>query len=95
MEKETYHVKVLPWHTAQGEKYYIFPWNSSPKGWKVSQRGKLESIFDQSSHVIYLTWYRLLLFFQEFASIILFMAWIQDSSQIKGSGYTFVPSIVC
>ena len=31
------------------------------------------AVFDQSSHVIYLTWYRSLLFFPEFTSIIPFM----------------------
>ena len=30
-------------------------------------------VFDQSNHVIYLTWYRLLLFFLEFTPIIPFM----------------------
>ena len=35
--------------------------------------------FDQSSCAIYLMWYRLLLFFLEFTSIILFMVWFQDS----------------
>ena len=42
---------------------------------------------------LYLTWYSLLLFFGEFACIILFMVWFQGSSQIKGRGYIFVPSI--
>ena len=42
---------------------------------------------------LYLTWYRLLLFFGEFACIILFMVWFQGSSRIKGRGYIFVPSI--
>ena len=56
---------------------------------------KCFAIFDQSSHMIYLTWYWLLLFFWEFSSIIPFMVWLQDSSQIKGRGYIFMSSIVC
>ena len=47
---------------------------------------KNDSLLDQSSYVTYLTWYRLLLFLQEFTSIILFLAWFQDSGQIKGRG---------
>ena len=43
-------------------------------------------VFDQSSCTIYLTWYWLLLFFQEFSPIIPFMVWLQDSTQIKGGG---------
>ena len=34
---------------------------------------KCFAIFDQSSHMIYLTWYWLLLFFWEFSSVIPFM----------------------
>ena len=34
---------------------------------------KCFAVFDQSSHAIYLTWYRPLLFFWEFSSIIPFM----------------------
>ena len=56
---------------------------------------KCFAVFDQSSCVIYLTWYWLLLFFQEFSSIIPFMVWLQDSSQMKGRGYIFMSSIVC
>ena len=56
---------------------------------------KCFAVFDQSSCAIYLMWYRPLLFFWGFSSIILFMAWLQDSSQIKGMGYIFMSSIVC
>ena len=56
---------------------------------------KCFAVFDQSSHAIYLTWYRLLLFFREFSSVIPFMVWLQDSSQIKGRGYIFMFNIVC
>ena len=41
-----------------------FPWEFTEKFFVV---------FDQSSYVIYLTWYWLLLFFWEFSSIIPFM----------------------
>ena len=41
------------------------------------------AIFDQLSCAIYLMWYRLLLFFPEFSSIIPFVVWFQDSNQIK------------
>ena len=51
---------------------------------------KCFAVFDQSSHAIYLTWYRSLLFFWEFSSIIPSMVWLQDSSQIKERGYIFV-----
>ena len=34
------------------------------------------AVFDQSSHAIYLTWYWLLLFFQEFSSVTHFMVWL-------------------
>ena len=37
---------------------------------------KCFAVFDQSGYVIYLTWYRLLLFFGEFSSIIPFMVWL-------------------
>ena len=47
---------------------------------------KCFAIFDRSTCVIYLTWYQLLLFFQDFFSITPFMVWLQDSSQIKGRG---------
>ena len=53
------------------------------------------AIFDQSSHVIYLTWYRFLLLFWEFTSIIPFMAWFQDSNKVKGKSYNFMSSISC
>ena len=56
---------------------------------------KCFAVFDQSSHAIYLAWYWPLLFFWEFFSIIPFMVWLQDSSQIKGRGYIFMSSIVC
>ena len=52
------------------------------------------AIFDQSSHMIYLTWYWSALFFQEFSSIISFMVWLQDSSQIKWRRYIFLSSII-
>ena len=55
---------------------------------------KCFAIFDQSSCAIYLTWYRSLLFFREFSSIIPFMVWLWDSSQIKGRGYIFKSTIV-
>ena len=38
-------------------------------------------------------WYSLLLFFYKFTCIITFMAWFQDSSQIKGSGYISYPAL--
>ena len=74
-------------NTCPSDKCKIFYWNN-PKGWEVSKtlRKKIDSLLDQSSHVTYLTWYRLLLFFQEFTSVILFLAWFQDSGQIKGRG---------
>ena len=56
---------------------------------------KCFAVFDQSSCAIYLMWYQPLLFFWRFSSIILFMVWLQDSSQIKGRGYIFMSSIVC
>ena len=56
---------------------------------------KCFAIFDQSRRAIYLTWYRPLLFFREFYSIISFMVSLKDSSQIKGRGYIFLSSIVC
>ena len=37
---------------------------------------KCFAVFDQSSCAIYLTWYRPLLFFWEFSSIIPFMVWL-------------------
>ena len=37
---------------------------------------KCFAIFDQSDCAIYLTWYRRLLFFWEFSSIIPFMVWL-------------------
>ena len=37
---------------------------------------KCFGVFDQSSWAIYLTWYRPLLFFWEFSSIIPFMVWL-------------------
>ena len=37
---------------------------------------KCFAVFDQSSCVIYLTWYRPVLFFCEFSSIIPFMVWL-------------------
>ena len=37
---------------------------------------KTFAVFDQSSHAIYLTWYWLLLFFQEFSSVTHFMVWL-------------------
>ena len=37
---------------------------------------KCFAVFDQSSCTIYLTWYRPLLFFWEFSSIIPFMVWL-------------------
>ena len=57
--------------------------------------GKCFAVFDQSSRVIYLTWYRSLLFFWEFSFVIPFMVWLQDSIQIKERGYIFMSSIVC
>ena len=56
---------------------------------------KCFAVFDQSSCTIYLTWYQLLLFFQEFSSIIPFMVGLEDSSQVNGRGYNFISSIVC
>ena len=56
---------------------------------------KCFAVFDQSSCAIYLTWYRPLLFFWEFSSIIPFMVWLQDSSEIKGRGYIFKSSTIC
>ena len=45
---------------------------------------KCFAIFDVSSHVIYLTWYWLLLFFQELSSIIPFTGfWLGQGSQGK------------
>ena len=55
---------------------------------------KCFSVFDQTSCASSLTWYLLLLFFWEFSSIIPFMIWLKDSSQIKGKGYIFKSSIV-
>ena len=55
---------------------------------------KCFSVFDQTSCASSLTWYLLLLFFWEFSSIIPFMIWLKDSSQIKGRGYTFKSSII-
>ena len=52
-------------------------------------------IFDQSSCVIRFTWYQLLLFFREFSSVIPFMVLLQDSSQMKGTGYIFMSSNIC
>ena len=51
--------------------------------------------FGKSSHAIYLMWCWSLLFFQEFTSIIPFMVWFQDSSQIEGRGYILMSSNVC
>ena len=39
---------------------------------------KCFAVFDQSSCAIYLTWYRLLLFFWEFASVLSFVLWWYD-----------------
>ena len=47
------------------------------------------AIFDQSSHVIYLTWYRLFIFFPEFTSIIPFMKLFQDFLSNWGEGVHF------
>ena len=56
--------------------------------------GKCFAVFDQSSCTIYLTWYWPLLFVWEFSSIIPFVVWLQDSSQIKARGYIFKSSII-
>ena len=44
-----------------------------PRNFLCEFTEKCFAIFDQSSHMIYLTWYWLLLFFWEFSSIIPFM----------------------
>ena len=51
------------------------------------------AIFDQPSSTIYITWYRLLLFFRKFSSVISYMIWLQDSSQIKRRGCICMSSI--
>ena len=41
---------------------------------------------NQAARFIYLTWYRLLLLFWEFSSIIPFMVWLRDSTLVKSRG---------
>ena len=47
--------------------------------------GFSESVMtNHTTQCMYFTWYRLVLFFREFSSVIPFTEWFWDSSQIKG-----------
>ena len=101
MKSTTYTVEIT---TQKNEKYLserINPLAWSPAHLLASCQLRnfpcefTEMCFDQSSHTIHLIWYRLVLFFWEFSSIIPFMAWLQDSSQIKGREYIFMSSSIC
>ena len=50
---------------------------------------KCFSGFDQSSCVIYLTWYSVLIFFQEVTSVIPFKSWFLDRTKKAKKGQKF------
>ena len=78
MKSATYIIEI----TTQKNRKYLFqgrnplacsPVSSLLRNFLCVFTEKCFAIFDKSSHMIYLTWYQLLLFFWEFSSIIPFM----------------------
>ena len=75
--------------TNQKNEKYLYVWRN-PVAWSPPRllvscqlrnfprvlTEKCFAVFDQSGCAIYLTWYRPLLFFWEFSSIIPFMVWL-------------------
>ena len=76
--------KIFPKIMAQKTERYVTLWKSLGNSFAGS---------DLSCNMIYLTW--LLLFFQEFASIIPFMTWFDILTNSREGGYFFKSIIAC
>ena len=104
MNSTTYIVEI----TTQKNEKYLSEWRDpfaclpaclltsyQPRKFPSEFSEKCFAIFGQSDCAIYLMWSWSLLFFWKFSSIIPFMVWLYDFSQINGREYIFMSSIVC